>query len=356
MAKVLSSPGKYVQGKNVIAEMDKYIEGLGDKILLIADPVVEELFAEQLESGLKDRDFKMETFNGECSKKEIERLESIAEKEDADLIIGMGGGKTLDTAKAVAHYKGLPVVIVPTIAATDAPCSALAVIYTEDGVFEEYLFLPKNPDVVMVDSQIVADAPVRFLVSGMGDALATYFEAAACAVTRAPAIAGGSQTQTALTLAELCYDTLLEYGEDAKKAAEVGAVTEALEKVIEANTLLSGLGFESGGLAAAHAVHNGLTVLEETHEMTHGEKVAFATLVQMVLEDRDPAEIRMVISFCERVGLPTNLLDLGIDKVTDEKIMKVAEASCAEGETIHNMPFAVDPEMLKDAILAVDHY
>jgi glycerol dehydrogenase len=119
---------------------------------------------------------------------------------------------------------------------------------------------------------------------------------------------------------------------------------------------LSGLGFESGGLAAAHAVHNGLTVLEETHEMTHGEKVAFATLVQMVLEDRDPAEIRMVINFCERVGLPTNLLDLGIDKVTDEKIMKVAEASCAEGETIHNMPFAVDPEMLKDAIMAVDHY
>ncbi|MFN2340570.1 MAG: glycerol dehydrogenase [Halanaerobium sp.] len=354
MAKVLTSPGKYVQGKNIIKEMGNYIEELGEKTLIIADPVVEELFLDELETGLEDFDYEIEFFKGECSKPEIDRLNKKAAALEAEIVIGMGGGKTLDTAKAVAYYTDLPVVIVPTIAATDAPCSALSVIYTEEGVFEEYLFLPKNPDVVMIDTKIVAEAPVRFLVSGMGDALATYFEAAASAKTKKTAMSGGAPTMTALNLAELCYDTLLKYGASAKKAAEAGVVTEALEKIVEANTLLSGLGFESGGLAAAHAIHNGLTVLEETHENTHGEKVAFSTLVQMVLEDRDPAEIEMVMNFCRTLGLPTNLADLGIEKVTAEKILKVAEASCAEAETIHNMPFAVDAEMVKDAILAVD--
>ncbi|MFP4020061.1 MAG: glycerol dehydrogenase [Halanaerobium sp.] len=354
MIKVLTSPGKYVQGKKVIKEMRDYINDLGEKALIIADPVVEELFLSDLEAGLEGFNFEIEFFNGECSKVEIERLKEKATQEDAEIIIGMGGGKTLDTSKAVAYYSKLPVVIVPTIAATDAPCSALSVIYTEEGVFEEYLFLPKNPDAVIIDTEIVANAPVRFLVSGMGDALATYFEAAASALTRKTAMSGGAPTMTALNLAELCYNTLLEYGVSAKKAAEAGVVTEALEKIVEANTLLSGLGFESGGLAAAHAVHNGFTVLEETHAKTHGEKVAYSTLVQMVLEDRDPAEIEKVMNFCREVGLPTTLADLGIEDVTDEKILKVAEASCAENETIHNMPFAVDAEMVKDAILAVD--
>jgi glycerol dehydrogenase len=354
MIKVLTSPGKYVQGKKVIKEMGDYIKELGEKALIIADPIVEELFLDDLESGLKELDYEIEFFNGECSKVEIERLKEKAAAENAEMIIGMGGGKTLDTSKAVAHYSDLPVVIVPTIAATDAPCSALSVIYTEEGVFEEYLFLPKNPDVVMIDTEIVANAPVRYLVSGMGDALATYFEAAASAVTKKTAMSGGAPTMTAQNLAELCYNTLLEYGISAKKAAEAGVVTEALEKIVEANTLLSGLGFESGGLAAAHAIHNGFTVLEETHAKTHGEKVAYSTLVQMVLEDRDPVEIDNVMNFCKLVGLPTTLAELGITDVTDKKILKVAEASCAEGETIHNMPFAVDAEMVKDAILAVD--
>src|SRR6056297_2069705 len=354
MIKVLTSPGKYVQGKNVIMEMGEYIKDLGEKALIIADPIVEELFLSDLKAGLEGFDYEIEFFNGECSKVEIERLKEKAAAEDAEIIIGIGGGKTLDTSKAVAHYSELPVVIVPTIAATDAPCSALSVIYTEEGVFEEYLFLPKNPDVVMIDSEIVANAPVRFLVSGMGDALATYFEAAASALTRATAMSGGAPTMTAQNLAELCYNTLLEYGVSAKKAAEAGVVTEALEKIVEANTLLSGLGFESGGLAAAHAIHNGFTVLEETHNCTHGEKVAFSTIVQLVMEDRPIDIIEEVIYFCKSVGLPTTLKDLGLDTYTEDDIYKVAKASCAEDETIHNMPFKVDEEMLKDAIIAAD--
>ena len=253
--------------------------------------------------------------------------------------------------RAVAYYRHTPVVICPTIASTDAPCSALSVIYTEKGVFEEYLFLPSNPDMVLMDTEVIAQSPVRLTVSGMGDALATYFEARAVLAKDALTCAGGHGTLAAHALAKLCFDTLMEEGVKAKLALEAGACTPAVEKIIEANTLLSGIGFESGGLAGAHAIHNGFTVLEECHHMYHGEKVAFGTITQLVLEDMPADELEDVIGFCIDVGLPVTLKELGVEEVTKEKIMAVAEAACAETDTLHNMPFEVTPEKVYACLL-----
>lgn len=354
LPRVIISPSRYVQGAGALKSLHEHLRNLGSNALVIADPFVVEHMNEQFEASLQGVSHVTEKFVGECSKPEIKRLQEKAKSADADLIVGIGGGKTLDTAKAVAHYCQCPVAVVPTIAATDAPCSALSVIYTPEGVFDEYLFLPKNPDLVLVDTQVVANAPVRFLVSGMGDALATWFEAEACAKSSAKNMAGGSITMAAMNLAKLCYDTLIEFGYQAKVAAERHVVTPALERIVEANTLLSGLGFESGGLAAAHAIHNGFTALEQTHSVYHGEKVAFSTIVQLVMEDRPADEIYDVIDFCDSVGLPVTLKQLGLDSPTKEDLMKVAETATVENETIHNMPFPVNAEMVYNAIVAAD--
>ncbi|MFV0516207.1 MAG: glycerol dehydrogenase [Aminipila sp.] len=355
MAQVLIAPNKYVQGNGELQNIAQHVTKLGENALCLISASGLKRFEKTVNTSFDSSHGKIEyvVFNGECSATEIKRLQQLCK--DKDIIIGIGGGKIHDTVKAVGYYENIPVVIVPTIASTDAPCSSLSVIYTDEGVFDQYLFLKKNPDIVLVDTDVIAKAPVRLLVAGMGDALATYFEARACLVSNAGTCAFGTTTMAAQALAELCYEALIEEGYKAKLAVEQQVCTKSVEKIIEANTLLSGIGFESGGLAGAHAVHNGLTVLSECHHMYHGEKVAFGTIVQLVLENASVEELNEVMDFCISVGLPITLAELGLENPTSEQIMEVAKAASAEGETVHNMPFKVTAKDVYAAIMAADN-
>lgn len=355
MENIILSPTKYIQGANSLSNIAKYAK---KNAFIIADNFVMSLTENIIMESFKKENLTttFEIFNGECSKNEINRLKEVLKEKKSEIVIGVGGGKTLDTAKALAYYSNLPLVIVPTIASTDAPCSALSVLYTDDGVFDEYLILPNNPNIVLMDTEIIAKAPARLLASGMGDALATYFEARACERSGALNMGGGLPTKASMALAKLCFDTLISDGEKAMFAAQKCVCTKAVENIIEANTYLSGIGFESGGLAAAHAIHNGLTALEECHDLYHGEKVAFGTLVQLFLENAPMEEIDEVLFFCKNIGLPTSLEDLGVNSIERERLLEVAKLACAPGETIHNMPFEVTPEKVVAAILAADNY
>ena len=358
MSRMLLAPGRYVQGVGAIKEIGLHTSRIGTCALVIGGRTALSLCGEDITVSCAEKGIPcyLEFFQGVSSAQEISRLSKVAAAHGADIIIALGGGASIDAGKAVSHEMKLPVIIVPTVVSTDAPCSALSVIYSEDGAFERYLFLRKNPDCVLVDTALVANSPAKFLVAGMGDALATFWESDTCFRSGKPNPLTGGALPTLATkaLARLCYETLLEYGLQAMLAVERNAVTPAVEAIVEANTLLSGLSSENGGHAGAHSIHNGLTTLKVAGRKLHGEKVAFGVLAQLVLEGRPSCDIREVQNFCSSVGLPLCLEDLDVINPSPEEIRLVAAAAVADGETIHSTWFPVSADMVEAAILTAD--
>ncbi|EIV92335.1 glycerol dehydrogenase [Frankia sp. QA3] len=358
MLAVFGAPGRYVQGRGATealgAEMARL--GLTGPALIVTSPAPRRLLAASWAASLDAAGigFAVHAFGGECSRAEIDRVVAAARGQGARVVVGAGGGKVLDTARAAAATLDVAVVTCPTTASSDAPCSALSVVYTDGGAFDRYLFYRRNPDLVLVDTAAVARAPVRLLVAGMGDALATWFEARTVGEARAANQLHGAPTAAAGALSRLCHDILLADGPAAVRAVAAGAVTPALERVVEANTLLSGLGFESGGLAVAHSVHNGLTAAAATHPYLHGEKVAFGLLVQLVVEGRPDRELRDVLDFSAAVGLPTTLAEVGLTEPDGPGLERIARRCLADGETAHHEPFPLEPAMIVDAVRAAD--
>ncbi len=297
----------------------------------------------------------MVTFQGECSYEEIDRVVDLLQVEASpvDCLVAVGGGKCVDAGKSIAYRLGIPVVICPSLASNDAPCSALSVIYTEDGAFKAFEFFPMSPALVVVDTRIIAKAPVRYLVAGMGDAMATWYEARTCLQShRGRSVIGARPTLAAGALAELCANTLFKHGIAAVEAVKNTQVDDALEGVVEANTLLSGVGFESGGITVAHSITQGLTMVHAVHQRyLHGEMVAIGLLAQLVLEEKI-GEARQVAEFFAKVGLPIHLGQIGLSLDHKRQLDDVVEAAMTMMLAfVKNEPFDVDAEMLLDAVL-----
>lgn len=385
--KILIAPMRYVQGPDALNQIGQHLEGMGvSNPLVIGGPTAISVCRETMAGSMNEKGiaFDFIEFGGECTFDEVQRVKAACVAGSHDAIIACGGGKALDTGRTAAAGNAVnagvvppeimeniganvPIIQVPTIAATDAPTAKVSVIYNDKGEFETFLVFRANPEMVFVDTQIIANAPAETLVSGMGDALATYFEAAMSYQTGSPVLAGGLSTRTAQMMARFAFDTLMEYGYQALLEAENNIAGQALEAVVEANILLSGLGYESGGLAAAHAIALSWTRVYHLFEVhpTHGQFVAFSTLAQLMMEGRNADFLDEIYDFCASIGLPTTLEALGLRNAENEAIRVVAE-DAAKNVLITSMPRAAsapdaegrfyDPNEIFNALMAADAY
>jgi len=370
MTKIFASPGRYIQGYKEIEKLHRYIVNMGKRFLVVTSQGRSSAIKQTMEDALKNTEctLEFEIFKGECTRKEIFRIVDVINNKETkiDAVIGIGGGKVIDTAKGAAFFANLPIVIIPTIASNDAPTSSLSVIYSDEGTFEDVIFYHRSPEIVILDTNIIVHAPTRLLVAGMGDALATYIEARTCveayrdnfiSVGTAGMFEGASNikaTNASYGLAKLCYEILLENGLQAKLSAEKKLVTKAFENIVEVNSLLSGIGFESNGVATAHAVYCGFSELQGREHMYHGEYVAFGTIVMLVLENRPKKEIDEAVKFCLSIGLPVTFEDMNLADITQAELDKVVEVASAPGQTSKVEPFEVTKEEMLAAIVTAD--
>jgi glycerol dehydrogenase len=352
--RVFISPQRYIQGKDVLAHMGRYLSLVrARRVAILISAGGQARHGRVLDGSLHAAgiDSVVCTFGGECSLEEIEKHARALKTENVDCVLAVGGGKCLDAGKAIAFRLDTPVVIAPTLASNDAPCSALSVLYTPAGVSTGIEFYPSSPALVVVDTGIVAAAPERYLVSGMGDAMATWYEAVACLRNEhGVTMVGARPTIASVAIGESCARTLFEKGRAAAAAVASNTVNESLEAVVEANTLLSGLGFESGGLAAAHGFAQSFTALPLTNaKHLHGEMVAMGTLAQLVLESRTD-EAQRVAQFFAQVGLPVHLGQLRVDPGDASALDTVVDGALAY-PFIGNMALPIDAAVLRQSLL-----
>lgn len=355
--RVILAPHRYIQGKGALDNLGRYVSLLpSSHPLILISPGGKQRFGKRIEKSLTKVKAEpiFSLFEGECSHEGVRQITASVKTDTkpVDAVIAVGGGKCLDTGKCVAFRLNVPCVICPTIASTDAPCSAVSVMYTEEGVGKGPEFFPDSPSMVIMDSGIIAASPIRHLIAGMGDALATYFEARTCFRNpNARNMVGARPTLTAFAIAELCAKTVLEEGTKAIEAMKEKTINESLERIIEANTLLSGMGFESGGLAAAHAVAAGLTVIPTLHKnYLHGELVGMGIMTHLILE-KQLDEARKVADFLASVGLPVHPGQLSLDPETDREAIENAMTASVESGLTASEPFTVTPDTLLEAFI-----
>jgi glycerol dehydrogenase len=356
---VLAAPSRYIQGDGVLAQLGRYLPVVPSRrtaILISAGGQRRE--GARIKAGLDAAGIEsvFVTFGGECSISEIERATAAVHASGVavDSLTAISGGKCIDAGKSVAYRLNVPMISCPSLVSNDAPCSAISVIYTPDGVTEGVEFFPRNPELVIVDTRIVAEAPVRYLVSGMGDAMATWYEARTCIENPAARnVLLARPTLAAAALGELCAKTLYANGVAAVEAVRRREVTDALNYVVEANTLLSGIGFESAGVAAAHAVAQGLTVLQRLHaNYLHGEMVAAGLMTHLVLEKCHEEAARLA-EFCCAVGLPAHLGHVSLDASQKDDLTAVM-AGAAQMWFLAYEPFPVTSEIMIAATIEAD--
>jgi glycerol dehydrogenase len=353
---VTVGPAQYVRNMGLINESGIYIRKFGKSAALIGGHTSLEMVEESLKQSLTNQGISLKQsllYGGESSESNIARLVDELRGSEIDVLIVAGGGKAIDTGKVVAYRLGKPLIAIPTIAATCAAATAISIFYSDEGEFIGIERKSKAPDLVLVDTEIILRAPVRFLIAGIGDTLAKWFETKASVKKAAPT----ALNQTAIAIAGQLYQTLLQIGKEAITSIEKQIATKELENVIDAVILVSGSVSGYGGddcrTAAAHAVYSGLTIFPEVHETYHGEIVAFGILAQLCMENTSKDELKTIIDYYQKVGLPFTLKQMGIKSLTDQQWKKLGEVTVTI-EDMANMPFEVTPEMVIQSIRQAD--
>jgi glycerol dehydrogenase len=355
--RAFAAPMTYIQGPGEINNLESYTKKFSRRIFFLIDSFLFSSFRERIMDIYKNSDSLcvFEFCSGECSRTEIDRVSLLIKKNEAGLVVGIGGGKTIDVTKVSADESLLPYFIVPTSASTDAPVSCIAVLYSSRGEHEGSIALRHGAELVLVDSEIIAKAPLRLFRAGMADALATWLEAQARERSDSPNVIGKGyrRCKAGMAIAKLSYELLLEDGIKALQSLQRGIITEAVENIIEANTLLSGLGFQNTGCSVAHAIQAGLAELSETRKYLHGEKVSFGIVCGFIFENTPMEIVDPVMRFMVAAGLPVTLAELNV-KATRENAFKIADKVVNRNKTIYAEPLVINVDTILAAVLAAD--
>ncbi len=291
-------------------------------------------------------------YGKECFRRRIAELYDMYKESAVDFVVGVGGGKAIDTSKCLADSLGVPVVTVPTIASTCAATSALAVVYTEEHAYEGFWHLKRPAHHCFIDISIIAEAPDMYFRAGIGDTLAKYYEVEFSARGRKTTY----NDEMALSISRMCAEPLFKNAHKALDDCKAGVVSEELcdvaRIILVSCGMVSMLVNEKFNGALAHALFYGLTVLDGFEEkFLHGDVIGYTTTVQLTLDGR-PDEAKKVAELIRSLGVETTLGERGID--TSRGALEEVLQSTLRDPDMEAVPYEITAQMIYDAIIATE--
>ena len=355
MIKVYASPERYVQGPGALEKLGEYARVFSDSAILVIGRTAQNQHGQRIALICEGSNVRLRqiVFSGEITRAAVDAMAARSGDAQAGVLIAMGGGKVLDAGKAVALRLKLPYITVPTIASNDSPASHLAILYNDQHAVVAVERLARMPEVVVVDTTLIAASPVHFLRQGIGDAVSKKFEVEGCWQGGGKNFFGTRPLRTATAIADGCYRILRTHAAAAIRAVEQQEVSDDLEAVVEACVLMSALAFENGGISVAHALPTGLASARGASRASHGEQVAYGLLVHLAAEERTDAFIMDIIGFYREIGLPVMLAELGMSAPTSDEINEIARLAMKGGFT-RNLQRPVDQSLLAAAIRRIE--
>ncbi|SDK06071.1 iron-containing alcohol dehydrogenase family protein [Natronincola ferrireducens] len=341
----------YTIQEKLLSKVGEMLRSYGETVLVMGGRTALEKTEEELKKSFKSNGLEAVDFmwyGGECTYANINKAAEIAKLEGVDMIIGVGGGKALDTAKAAAERAGLPSFTIPTTAATCAATTPLSIVYTEKGDFEALFHLNEPPVHIFMDSSIIANAPTKYLWAGIGDTIAKYYEVdlASRGKKLSHSAAMGKELST------MCVEPLIEFGKKALQDSENKVASYELEQVILNNIISTGMvamlvGDENNG-AIAHGLFYGFTLLEEIEKYhLHGEVVAYGVLVLLAIDKQD-AELDRLITFYEDINLPTTLGKMDVKH--EREYLETVLEKAINAPDMKKTPYPITKDMIFEAI------
>lgn len=353
--RLFSAPPRYVQGPGALDSLPELAAPHGGRPVVVTDPYVRDLLGDRVVAGLRAAGMEplLVTLPGEITYAAVDQLVDDCAGPDRTLVIGLGGGKSLDAAKALSARLGVPVLTVPTVASNDSPTSSLIAMYDDGHAMVAVDRIASNPVAVLVDTELVAQSPVAFLRAGIGDAISKKLEADGCRAGTGVTPLGSRPLIVAGAIADACWATLHAHAARALEDCARGEVTDDLEATVEAVVLLSGLAFENGGLSLAHSLTRGLMRDPGARSQPHGHHVAWGALVQAAAEGRSDVEILELVAFLRSTGLPVRAADLGIAEPLEPALREIARWTMTAPH-LSNLAVAVESDDVVAAALRVE--
>lgn len=353
---LIQTPYEYINEPDIIKKAGVYTKEWGSNALIIGGKTALSITQKDITQSFEENNIKyhIKEFTGYPTKKIISDFAKYGEEKKVDVIVGIGGGRAIDTAKAVGNNLNIPIVAVPTIAATCASWAAVSVIYDEYGSQVDYLNSKHSANTILADTKILANAPDKYLKAGIVDTLAKWYETQ-------PNLKNNSDNlklKLQIQVAKLAYDNLIETSNRYFKSKDRKENLNDFKQIVDSIILLAGLVGSiksdefNGGLA--HPFYSGSTQIPETRHKLHGEKVAFGILTQLILEEKSREELIEVFNLFKKFNTPITLKEIGIIDEIEKKVNLIAEDVFKHSKFYKGINYKLTSDIIKNAIFKAD--